>query len=89
MHRIKRVITATAVTAIMAGCAPAIAAAQTNTGSGSGGSGKQQVCNSLLPAAINTMAIISSAMDAGSAAFTVVHGAQEALYNFAEANCRA
>jgi hypothetical protein len=90
MQRIKRIITVTAITAITAASATGIAAADKNTGSGSGskGTSKQQVCDAM-PGIINTLALVSGALDSGSAAFTVVHGAQQALFDAAVKNCPA
>lgn len=88
MQRIKRIITVTAITALTAASAPGIAAATKSTGSGAGSKAptKQQVCDAM-PGIINTLAQVSGALDPGSAAFTVVHGAQEALYEAAVKNC--
>ena len=90
MQRIKRIITVTAITAMTAGSVPAIAAAAKSTGSGSGskGASKQQFCDAA-PGIVNTLALVSGAMDPGSAAFTVVHGAQQALFDAAEPYCSA
>jgi hypothetical protein len=90
MQRIKRIITITAITAMTAGSVPAIAAAAKSTGSGSGskGASKQQFCDAA-PGIVNTLGSIAGAMDVGSAAFTVVHGAQQALFDAAEPYCSA
>ena len=89
MQRIKRIITLTAITAITAASVPGIAAADKNTGSGSGSKGaSKQLCDAL-PGIVNTLALVSGAMDPGSAAFTVVHGAQQALFDAGSKACPA
>jgi hypothetical protein len=88
MQPIKRIITVTAIAAAITGAsAPAIASAEPKTANSSTGPTKQQLCEEILPAVVNTLAQISGAMDPGSAAFAVVHGAQEAIYERASKAC--
>jgi hypothetical protein len=83
MHRIKRIITVTAISAIAAGSVPTIAAAETNTGP------RPTICsnNAALSGLIKTLGDIGHAMDSGSAANTIFLGAQRAVFDAAMSNC--
>jgi hypothetical protein len=89
MQRIKRLVTVTAIAAAVTGAvAPGIASAEPSKGSAGTSQQltKKQLCEAL-PAVVNTLALVSGAMDPGSAAFAVVHGAQEAIYEAGSKAC--